>query len=129
MGAMKINLPLAPSQNQLLRMHWAKRKKRQKDFEWLIVQAVGNWRCRAPVPVLDGVHITITRKSCGVEPDPDNLTASAKLILDALQRVNVIKDDSPKSISLKVMWEKAKKKTDQGTLVEIKKWNWDKLSE
>jgi Holliday junction resolvase RusA-like endonuclease len=124
MGAMKINLPLAPSQNQLLRMHWAKRKKRQKDFEWLIVQAVGNWHS-----VLDGVHITITRKSCGVEPDPDNLTASAKLILDALQRVNVIKDDSPKSISLKVMWEKAKKKTDQGTLVEIKKWNWDKLSE
>ena len=121
---MKINLPLAPSQNQLLRMHWAKRKKRQKDFEWLIVQAVGNWRS-----VLDGVHITITRKSCGVEPDPDNLTASAKLILDALQRVNVIRDDSPKSISLKVMWEKATKKTDQGTLVEIEKWNWDKLSE
>lgn len=121
---MKINLPLAPSQNQLLRMHWAKRKKRQKDFEWLIVQAVGNWHS-----VLDGVHITITRKSCGVEPDPDNLTASAKLILDALQRVNVIRDDSPKSISLKVMWEKATKKTDQGTLVEIEKWNWDKLSE
>ena len=120
----KINLPLAPSQNQLLRMHWAKRQKRQKDFEWLIVQQVGNRRS-----VLNGVHVTITRKSCGVEPDPDNLTASAKLILDALQRVNVIKDDSPKNISLKVMWEKASKKTDQGTLVEIEKWNLEELSE
>jgi Holliday junction resolvase RusA-like endonuclease len=120
----KINLPLAPSQNQLLRMHWAKRKKTQKDLQWLIVQQVGN-RSSA----LRGVHVAITRKSVGVEPDPDNLTASAKLILDALQRVNVIKDDSPKNISLKVMWEKASKKTDQGTLVEIEKWNLEELSE
>ena len=105
-------------------MHWAKRKKTQKDFEWLIVQQVGNRRS-----VLNGVHVTITRKSCGVEPDPDNLTASAKLILDALQRVNVIKDDSPKNISLKVMWEKASKKTDQGTLVEIEKWDLDKVQD
>ena len=64
-----------------------------------------------------------------VEPDPDNLTASAKLILDALQRVNVIKDDSPKSISLEVAWERAPRKTDQGTLVEIEKWNLEKLNE
>jgi Holliday junction resolvase RusA-like endonuclease len=121
---MKINLPLAPSQNQLLRMHWAKRKKTQKDLQWLIVQQVGN-RSSA----LRGVHVTITRKSVGVEPDPDNLTASAKLILDALQRTNIIKDDSPKSISLKVMWERALKKTDQGTLIEIEKWNLEKLNE
>ena len=123
-GMMKINLPLAPSQNQLLRMHWAKRKKKQKDFEWLIFQAVTNRHS-----AMNGVHITITRKSCGVEPDPDNLTASAKLILDALQRVNVIKDDSPKSISLEVAWERAPRKTDQGTLVEIEKWNLEKLNE
>ena len=110
-----INLPLAPSQNQLLRMHWAKRKKKQQEFEWLIVQAVGNFN-----PALVKSEITITRKSCGVEPDPDNLTASAKLILDALQRTNIIEDDSPQNISLKVMWERAKKRVDQGTLVKIK---------
>ena len=121
---MKMTLPLAPSQNQLLRMHWAKRKRIQKDFEWSIVQQVGN-RSSA----LRGVHVTITRKSVGVEPDPDNLTASAKLILDALQRVNAIKDDSPKNISLKVTWERASKKTDQGTLVEIEKWDLDKVQD
>ena len=110
-----IKLPLAPSQNQLLRMHWAKRKKKQKEFEWLIVQAVGNSNS-----ALVKSEITITRKSCGVEPDPDNLTASAKLILDALQRTNIIEDDSPQNISLKVIWERAKKRVDQGTLVKIK---------
>ena len=96
-------------------MHWAKRKKKQKEFEWLIVQADGNSNS-----ALVKSEITITRKSCGVEPDPDNLTASAKLILDALQRTNIIEDDSPQNISLKVMWEKAKKRVDQGTLVKIK---------
>ena len=110
-----INLPLAPSQNQLLRMHWAKRKKKQKEFEWLIVQAVGNSNS-----ALVKSEITITRKSCGVEPDPDNLTAAAKLILDALQRTNIIEHDSPQNISLKVMWERVKKRVDQGTLVKIK---------
>jgi Holliday junction resolvase RusA-like endonuclease len=118
---MKMLLPLAPSQNQLLRMHWAKRKRIQKDFEWSIVQAVGN-RSSA----LCGVHVTITRRSVGVEPDPDNLTASAKLILDALQRVGVIKDDSPKHITLKVQWERAKKRVDQGTFVTVHKWQNDK---
>ena len=91
---MKMTLPLAPSQNQLLRMHWAKRKRIQKDFEWSIVQQVGNRNS-----ALRGVHVTITRKSVGVEPDPDNLTASAKLILDALQRTNVIKDDSQQEVT------------------------------
>jgi|TARA_R110000751_G_scaffold114468_3_gene213861 Holliday junction resolvase RusA-like endonuclease len=121
---MKMTLPLAPSQNQLLRMHWAKRKKIQKDFEWSIVQAVGN-RSSA----LCSVHITITRKSVGVEPDPDNLTASAKLILDALQRVGVIKDDSPKYITLRVQWEQAKKRVEQETVVTIEKWDLDKVQD
>ena len=121
---MKITLPLAPSQNQLLRMHWSKRKTKQKEIEWLIVQQVGN-RSAA----VCGVHVTITRKSVGVEPDPDNLTASAKLILDALQRVNVIKDDSPQYISLTVKWERAKKRVEQGTVVTIEKWDLDKVQD
>ena len=121
---MKITLPLAPSQNQLLRMHWSKRKTKQKEIEWLIVQQVGN-RSAA----LCGVHVTITRKSVGVEPDPDNLTASAKLILDALQRVNVIKNDSPQYISLTVKWERAKKRVEQGTVVTIEKWDLDKVQD
>lgn len=76
-----------------------------------------------------GVHVTITRKSVGVEPDPDNLTASAKLILDALQRVGVIKDDSPQHISLTVKWERAKKRVEQGTVVTIEKWDLDKVKD
>ncbi len=64
-----------------------------------------------------------------VEPDPDNLTASAKLILDALQRVNVIKNDSPQYISLAVEWERAKKRVEQGTVVTIEKWDLDKVQD
>ena len=88
------------------------------------MQQVGN-RSSA----LRGVHVTITRKSVGVEPDPDNLTASAKLILDALQRVGVIKDDSPQYISLKVQWERAKKRVEQETVVTIEKWDLSKVQD
>ena len=114
---MNIELPLAPSQNQLLRMHWSRRRKLKIDYTWLILQAVGNQSS-----ALNGAHIKITRRTCGVEPDPDNLTASAKLILDALQQAGVIKDDSPKHVSLTVLWEKCSKRKDQGTLVEIRPW-------
>jgi Holliday junction resolvase RusA-like endonuclease len=119
---MKLRLPLAPSANELLRMSWQKRHKLLKDFSWLIVQEVGNRHS-----VLNGVHITITRKTCGVAPDPDNLVASAKLILDGLQRAGVIKDDSPSSISLEAKWARAGKRREQGTDVEIKKWKLDQI--
>ena len=118
-----IELPLAPSQNQLREMHWARREKLQKEFAWLIVQAVGNRRS-----VLNGVHITITLKTYGAELDPDKLAAPAKLILDALQRAGIIKDDDPKRISVTICWEQAKKEKDQRIFVEIKKWDLEELS-
>ena len=59
---MKMTLPLAPSQNQLLRMHWSKRKKKQKDFEWLIVQQVGNrTSALCGVRVEQGTVVTIEK--------------------------------------------------------------------
>jgi hypothetical protein len=120
---MRIELPLSPSQNQLREMHWAKREKLQKEFAWLIVQAVGN-RCS----VLNRVHITITLKTYGVELSPDKLEAPAKLVLDALKRAGIIKDDDPKHISVTMCWEQSKKEKDQRILVEIKKWNLEELS-
>jgi len=119
----RIELPLAPSQDQLREMHWARREKAAKEFAWLILRAVGNRRS-----VLNGVHITITLKTYGAELDPDKLEAPAKLILEALQRAGIIKDDEPKRISVTICWEQAKKKKDQRIFVEIKKWDLEKLS-
>jgi|TARA_R110002110_G_scaffold250716_4_gene466714 hypothetical protein len=120
---MRIELPLAPSQKELQELHWARREKLKKEFAWLIVQAVGNRSS-----VLNGVHITITLKTYGAELDSDKLAAPAKLILDALQRAGIIKDDDSKRISVTICWEQAKKEKEQRVLVEIKKWDLEKLS-
>lgn len=112
---MIFDLPLPPSQNQLLRMHWAQKKRRRDELAWLIVAAgakpEGGPMARA--------RVKLTRMTTGKAPDPDNLTASAKLVLDALQQASVIVDDSPECIDLKVDWQRAASRAEQGVRVEI----------
>ena len=120
---MNIELPLAPSQKELQELHWARREKMEKEFAWLIVQAVGNRSS-----FLKRVNIKITLKTCGDEIKADQIEAPAKLIVNAIQRAGIIKDDDPKRISLTTCWEQAKKKKGQRIFVEIKKWNLEELS-
>ena len=107
---------LAPSQNELLRMHWAKRKSRKAAVGWFIIEQFGRL---PPSKALKRAKVYITRVAMGKEPDPDNLVASAKLILDALQDCNIIADDSPEHIDLDVRWQRAAKKADQKTIIEV----------
>ncbi len=114
---LKIELPLPPSQNQLLRMHWAKRRELKKFMAWDIVSQKKHtpglpWRRAA---------VLVTRRSCGKEPDPDNLTAANKLILDALQDAGVILDDAPEFITLVTQWERVPTRKAQGVTVAITK--------
>jgi len=108
-----IELPLPPSQNQLLRMHWARRSKLKKEYAWLICADKQRLAWIADNGHATKYHVTITRRSCGVEPDPDNLKASAKLILDALVDAAIIPDDNPHVITLGVYWQKAPSRKSQ----------------
>ena len=55
----------------------------------------------------------------GKEPDPDNLVASAKLIMDGLVDNGFLIDDDPFHVDLDVSWMRAKEPKKQGCLVEI----------
>jgi Holliday junction resolvase RusA-like endonuclease len=85
----------------MLRSHWTRRRKIQNDWICLIgvtLRDQGIWSV-PPVDHFVQVRIWQTRKR---QMDPDNLTASCKVILDALKHHGLIKDDSPKWISLVV---------------------------
>lgn len=98
-------LPLVPSQNQLLRWHWAKRRRLQNKLT-AIVRYGMTLPERTMCPITPAA-VTITRRAFGKEPDRDNLVASSKLVLDALRDAGVIADDSPEHITLAVQWERA----------------------
>ncbi len=114
---MIFKLPLPPSQNQLLRMHWARRMKIKKEYVWLIksIASRGGWE----KPNKKKLNVTITRHSCGVEPDTDNLYGGCKLVLDALKTAGQIIDDSPKHIKLKAKWQRVKTRKEQKVTVEV----------
>lgn len=106
-----IELPLPPSQNQLLRMHWARRAKLKKEYTWLLCADKQRLAWIADNGHAKQYHVTITRRSCGREPDPKNLEEATKLILDALVESAIIPDANPHVITLGVYWEKASRKS------------------
>jgi len=89
-----ISLPII-SGNKLLRMHWAKRAKIQKDYYWEIIEVIDY--PRLPKQQLKKVIITSYRKRL---LDKDNLYAGTKPLVDALKRAGLIWDDSPRWLDL-----------------------------
>ncbi len=96
---MVLDIPCAPpGLNVLMRMHWARRSAAAKKWRKLVWVA----RCQAVIgkPVcLSHARVTITRTSPRLL-DEDNLYGSAKLLLDALVRNELIQDDSPQHLEL-----------------------------
>jgi len=92
-----IDLPII-SGNKLLRMHWAKRAKIQKDYYSAIYVVIPIY-LHPPKQRKRKVIITSYRKRL---LDKDNLYAGAKLLVDALKKAGLIWDDSPKWINLEV---------------------------
>ena len=116
---LKVDLPLVPTFNQMLRMHWGKRSRIKRDIGWTIKAAPGrqSWQQENPYPLR--CQVDIIRKTTGRAPDPDNLVASAKLILDALVDLQIILDDTPDHLELNVSWEHVKKKDLHAVSVEV----------
>jgi len=102
MGKVSISMPRVPkSQNVLLRMHWAKRRKLQE--EWIDEVY---WTCKGkgliPKKPFKRARVRIryyfpTRR----RRDKDNY--NPKLILDALRYAGILEDDSVENIDLD--WE------------------------
>lgn len=92
-----------PGLNVLLRMNWYRRHAEGKKWQKLVWIA----RCQAligkPAPICKA-QVVMTRTSPKLL-DQDNLYGSAKLVLDAMKRLDLIVDDSPDHLHLDVKQE------------------------
>jgi hypothetical protein len=95
------DLPDLP--NRLFSQHWTARHKHNKKWHTLVALAVGH---KAPDKPLTKARLTLTRHSCRA-PDPDNLAASFKPVIDGLRYALVIADDNPNVVSLEFHQERA----------------------
>lgn len=88
-----LTIPFAfPSNNRMLRMHWAMRRKLKGDWQWLVkAEAL---RLPAPIRVLPRAKLIIERFGPKML-DYDNLVGGAKGIVDSLVSEGFFVDDSP----------------------------------
>jgi len=89
-----------PSLNEMLRMHWAKRKRIQEDMAWHLATSghqhpTNGLRCHAMITVYQK-----TRRF-----DEDNLHGACKSVIDALRSTGYIYRDSPEWLDLDIRQE------------------------
>ena len=100
---LRIEIPGLPKLQSGSFGHWSARRRhdsRWKDLVWL--ETRGKW----PKDPLERALVVCTRySSARSSPDRDNLVASFKPLIDALQRT-VIVDDSPEHMTAEYHWEK-----------------------
>jgi hypothetical protein len=112
---MTIPLPrLAPSLNRALRMHWRARKREQAAWDALVLQALNGSR-----PKMERARVEITRFYAKHPLDPDGLTGSAKMPIDALVHAGIIPDDSPEHIELVVLQVKVATVKEERTEITV----------
>lgn len=90
----EVSVPLTPSGNRWVRMHWAAR--RRYGAECL---AAVRAQVRPGVPIPGPVWLHLVRCSTATRPaDVDNVISGAKAAIDALVMARVLVDDGPRQI-------------------------------
>ena len=119
-----------PLLNEWQRMHWAARKRRQRDIAWEV---------RANVPTglspIERCLIIVVRRNCPPLPDLDGLAGSAKPLLDCLvlpsrrnpNGLGIIVDDNPKCLGMLLMLPRVRQSGQMGTHVRIFRDDQDSL--
>jgi hypothetical protein len=97
---MKLTLKsIPPSMNQVMRMHWAERRRLRSTLQWELTAALADGGMKLP-PLLYGktaprrrviVHVYRPRRL-----DSDNAYGGCKVLLDAMRDIGLIRNDSPK---------------------------------
>jgi Holliday junction resolvase RusA-like endonuclease len=91
-----------PSLNEMLRMHWAKRRRLKKDMAWGLMLSAGQ-------PL--SAHVGTRKRLCHVviivyqktrRFDEDNLAGACKPVIDCLKEMGFIYRDSPKWLDLDI---------------------------
>lgn len=102
-GVLDVHVPLEPpslnGKDGLLRSHWRKRREVKARIEEHLQLALA--QTSAP-PAPARARVRYFRSYYRRPLDPDNLTASAKLVLDVLQAQGVLRSDAPEHLELEV---------------------------
>ncbi len=96
------DLPLLP--NRLQRSHWRTIQAHTKAWHALVYRHASS---HVPYEPLQRAELVLTRHSA-TEPDPDNLMASWKPLIDGLQRVGILVNDKRENVELDARWVKCK---------------------
>ena len=89
-----------PSNNQLLRMHWAVRGRKQRALtkEVWAITTLNVWAWSPPP-----AHVKVSIRRIGRRRlDHDNLYGGTKMLIDSLTACHLIQDDDEKHIDLTV---------------------------
>lgn len=98
---MRLHIDLPPvSNNQLLKLHWAKRGRIRRDFHYAVLDALDE-----PGLIADYtkgkkavvIHLFLPRRF-----DPDNAAGGCKPLIDAMKSEGLLPNDSPRWISLTI---------------------------
>lgn len=92
--------------NQLHRMHWAKKARYQSDLVWQLIAAMGRNK-----PPKASQHRTLSIMACVKRfQDDDNFIGSLKPLIDALRdkKVGLLVDDNAEWLTLSAEQKKAK---------------------
>lgn len=107
---------LTPSGNQLSGYHWRKRRRMKRDWQWLLLAAMG----RAGVGVqLGRFHVTIERHAPR-QLDPDNAVAGCKAVIDAMVGVGLLQDDSPAYVAGLIVEQRKTPRAAQQTVIRLR---------
>lgn len=96
-------LPDTPNRRQ--NASWQSTHFRAKKWKgWVGQMCLG----KKPAKPLERSHLVLTRYS-SVEPDPDNLAASFKPVIDGLRYAGVIENDRSANVQIQFSWKLAPK--------------------
>ena len=116
MNTLLINGNLLPiGINSLVRMHWAVRRKKQREFQDHIVELNPHY---VQFEYTEPVRVEYTRKSCRYM-DWDNAAGSFKLIGDALVDLGILPDDNPTIITEFIVRQRKVKRIEHGFEITI----------
>ena len=96
---------IPPSANQLMRMHWAVKKRLRTTLQWELVRALHE--IGHPLPPI-AVNVKAPKRRLLIiayRPrrfDLDNAYGGCKVLIDAMRDVGLIRNDSPKWLELRV---------------------------
>ncbi len=115
---------VTPSGNELLRLHWAARKKEQNFFAALLLGQIRQWEHindfagDGTIKATGKRRVTITRHGKRTL-DTDNGYSGLKLLLDELVKFKLLIDDKPTHCELIFLQEKLQKNCDPHTIITL----------